>query len=58
MSVMQLRHAAGDVGLGEIACRIEPAQRPGIVVVAVDERHLLVQRARAGQRIALRGGCW
>ena len=49
----QLRHAAGDVGLGEIAARIESAQRPRVVVVAVDERHLLVQRARAGQRIVL-----
>ena len=51
----QLRHAAGDVGLGEVARRDRaPRSAHGIVVVPVDERHLLVQRARPRQRIALR----
>ena len=50
MSVMRAG-APGDVGLPEVAARIDPAQRPGIVVVAVDERHLRVQRLGAGDQL-------
>ena len=50
----QRRHALRDVGLREIASRIESAQRPGIVVVAVDERRLPVQGLGAGEQVRLR----
>ena len=40
----QLRHRLADVGLAEIAAGIEPAQRPRVIVVPVDERCLLVER--------------
>ena len=35
---------------------IDAAQRPRIVVVPVDERHLLVQRARPRRQVVLRAG--
>ena len=49
----QRRHRLGDVGLVEVAADVPLAQGPGIVVVAVDDRRLLVQRAGTGQQIVL-----
>ncbi len=54
MSVMIVGCGCGDVESVEITSRVFP-QRPRVVVVAVDERHLLVQRPGAGQqRVLLR----
>jgi hypothetical protein len=50
---MQLRHAAGDVGGREVTPGTHAAERPRIIVVPVDERHLLVQRTGAGGDVAL-----
>ena len=50
----QRRHRLGDVGLAEVTAGVEPAERPRVVVVPVDERRLLVNRPRAGQQIPLR----
>ena len=44
MSVINFGTRLRNVGLGEVAARIEIAQRPRIVVVPVDERRLPVYR--------------
>ena len=49
----QRRHRLDDVGLVEVAPRIEVAQRPRVIVVPVDQRRLFMKGPRAGQRIGL-----
>ena len=51
----QRRCALGDVGLAEVAPRVDLAQRPRVVVVAVDERYLRVQGLGAGNQFRLGG---
>ena len=50
MSVMSVGCGLVMSSLGEVAARIDLPQRPRIVVVAVDERHLLVQGFGAATR--------
>ena len=55
MSVMIDGWLTATVEYGQVARRALLAQRPGEVVVAVDERHLAMQRLRALEQRVRRG---
>jgi len=50
----QRRDRLGDVRLVEVAADVALPERPGVIVVAVDERYFLVQRPRSGGVILCR----